>query len=111
MKGLKKETHPNQRTAHKQKTPICKPKPEKNTHTENLLNPKLHTKGHPPPRIKNQMTDKKDKKFSILLLLGGDMEQSPIQAFLHIGIGNTAIYLERKLGLTTTGKGEEQSSV
>lgn len=39
------------------------------------------------------------------------MEQSPIQAFLHIGISNTPIYLERKLSLTTPGKAEEQSSV
>lgn len=39
------------------------------------------------------------------------IEQSPIQVFLHIGIGNTAIYLERKLSLTIAGKGEEQSSV
>lgn len=54
------------------------------------------------------MIEKKDKKFSTLLLLGVDMEQSPIQAFLHAGIGNTAIYLERNLTLTTPGKGEEQ---
>lgn len=39
------------------------------------------------------------------------MEKSPIQGFLHIGITNTAIYLERKLSLTIPGKAEEQSSV
>lgn len=51
----------------------------KKTHThKNPWTPKLYKKGQPPPRLKNQMTDKKDKKFSILLLLGGDMEQSPI---------------------------------
>lgn len=32
------------------------------------------------------------------------MEQSPIQAFLHIDISSTAIYLERKLSLTTPAK-------
>lgn len=57
------------------------------------------------------MTDEKDERFSILLSLGGDMEQSLIQAFLHIGISNTAIHLEKKLSLTTPGKAEEQSSV
>lgn len=36
------------------------------------------------------MTDK-DKKFCVLLLLGGDMEQSPIQAFSYIDVSNTAI--------------------
>lgn len=51
------------------------------------------------------MTDKREKKkISVLLLLGGDMEQSPIQAFLHIDISSTAIYLERKLSLTTPAK-------
>lgn len=68
-------------------------------------------KGHPPPRLEDQMRGKKDKKFSILLSLGRDMEQSPIQVFLHIGISNTAIYLERKLSRTIPDNTEEQSLV
>lgn len=110
MKTLKKETHPSQRTTHKvkqKKNTLTNPN-HKNQYTHN---PPLNSKLQKRTRLENQIPDRKDKKFSILLLLGRDMEKSPIQGFLHIGITNTAIYLERKLSLTIPGKAEEQSSV
>lgn len=67
MKGFKKNptqtkepcTNANKT---KQKKAIRKPKPEKSIHTQNPLNTKLYKKGQPLQRLKNQMTDKRDKK-------------------------------------------------
>lgn len=50
------------------------------------------------------MTDKKDKKFNILLLLGGGYGEKSYSRFLYIWINNTVIYVESKLILKTQGK-------